>query len=108
VPFISEGKEAIASYPVIVKEIKLALQKVARKLAIYLSGKRREHQRKKRFELFQRYAPEIEDALYKLTGVKKEKIRKMLEELIKERVKVIEEENNEKNNKGNNTNSEKK
>lgn len=106
VPFISEGKEAIASYPVIVKEIKLALQKVARKLAIYLSGKRREHQRKKRFELFQRYAPEIEDALYKLTGIDREKIRKMLEELIRERVKVSEED--EKGDNENVTSSTKK
>lgn len=99
VPFISEGKEAIASYPIIVKEIKLALQKVARKLAIYLSGKRRERQKKKRFELFQRYAPEIGESLSKLTGVPKEKILKKLDELIKERIKISDEENMEDNKK---------
>ncbi|NIP40567.1 MAG: DNA topoisomerase VI subunit B, partial [Candidatus Aenigmarchaeota archaeon] len=32
VPFTSESKEAVASYPVIIKEIKLALQECARKL----------------------------------------------------------------------------
>ncbi len=92
VPFISEGKEAIASYPIIIKEIKLALQKVARKLGIYLSGKRREHQRKRRFELFQRYAPEIEESISKLTGLPKEKIRKGLEKLIKERIGIEDQE----------------
>ncbi|MCD6381662.1 MAG: DNA topoisomerase VI subunit B, partial [Candidatus Aenigmarchaeota archaeon] len=88
VPFISEGKEAIANYPIIIKEIKLALQKVARKLAIYLSGKRREHQKRRRFELFQRYAPEIGESLSKLTGAPKDKIIKKLDELIRERIKI--------------------
>ncbi len=41
VPFTSESKEAIANYPVIVKEIKLALQDCARKLSVYLSGVRK-------------------------------------------------------------------
>jgi len=36
VPFTSESKEAIAHYPEIIKEIKLALQECGRKLSIYI------------------------------------------------------------------------
>lgn len=36
VPFTSEGKQAIANYPEIVKEVKLALQDAGRKLASYV------------------------------------------------------------------------
>ena len=40
VPFTSESKEAIAHYPEIIKEIKLALQECGRKLGIYLRRKK--------------------------------------------------------------------
>ena len=51
VPFTSESKEAIASYPEIQKELRLALQAVGRKLGMYLrrrlkvkhEGERRQH-----------------------------------------------------------------
>ena len=42
VPFTSESKEAIASYPEIQKELRLGLQAVGRKLGMYL---RRRHAR---------------------------------------------------------------
>ncbi|MBI2080451.1 MAG: hypothetical protein HYT86_01815, partial [candidate division NC10 bacterium] len=41
VPFMSESKEAVAAYPEIIKETKLAIQDAGRKLSSYLSGKRR-------------------------------------------------------------------
>ena len=41
VPFTSESKEAIAHYPEIIKEIKLALQEVGRKLGSYVMKKKR-------------------------------------------------------------------
>jgi len=91
VPFISEGKEAIASYPIIIKEIKLGLQKCARKLSAYLAGKRREHQQQKRLQIFQMYAPEIEESLSKLTDKPKDKIKTALDKLIGERARVREE-----------------
>src|SRR3989338_7435154 len=40
VPFTSESKEAIAHYPEIIKEVKLALQECGRKLSIYIHKKR--------------------------------------------------------------------
>ena len=40
VPFTSESKEAIAHYPEIIKEIKLAIQECGRKLALYVNKKK--------------------------------------------------------------------
>src|SRR2546425_11487401 len=41
VPFTSESKEAVASYPEIMQELRLGLQSVGRKLAIYLNRRQR-------------------------------------------------------------------
>ncbi len=49
VPFTSESKEAIAAYPEIQREIRLALQTVGRKLKLYLHRRRRvKHQGERR------------------------------------------------------------
>ncbi len=82
VPFTSESKEAIASYPIIIKEIKLALQECARKLGLYLSGKRRSEYHHHRMLTFEKYAGETVEALSELTEEDKEMIRKKLLELI--------------------------
>ena len=46
VPFTSESKEAIASYPEIQKEIRLGLQTVGRKLGMYLNRRLRVKQQR--------------------------------------------------------------
>lgn len=92
VPFVSESKEAIAPYPEIVKEMKLAIQDAGRKLSSYLSGKRRAGEQKRRLQIFERYAGEVADALSTLTEVKKKNIEKKLINLIEERIKIREEE----------------
>ncbi|MEM5812947.1 MAG: DNA topoisomerase VI subunit B [Candidatus Aenigmatarchaeota archaeon] len=86
VPFVSESKNAIASYPEIVKEIKLAIQQVARKLAIYLSGKRKAYQAKRRMEIFYRYGNEVASSISYLTERKLEEVRKKIFELIEKKV----------------------
>jgi DNA topoisomerase VI subunit B len=63
VPFTSESKEAIASYPEITKELRLALQAVGRKLAIYLNRKNRVKQEGERREVFLRYLGEVATAV---------------------------------------------
>jgi DNA topoisomerase-6 subunit B len=83
VPYTSEGKSAIAGYPEIIKEVKLALQDCARKLGRYLSGKRREHEAKERASLFEKYVPELAEDLSKLTGEQKTKITAALEKVLK-------------------------
>jgi len=63
VPFTSESKEAIASYPEITKELRLALQAVGRKLAIYLNRRNRVRQEGERREVFLRYLGEVATAV---------------------------------------------
>ncbi|MEM5772714.1 MAG: DNA topoisomerase VI subunit B [Candidatus Aenigmatarchaeota archaeon] len=83
VPFTSEGKQAIAKYPEIIREIKLALQDAGRKLASYVRQIRRERESQMRRELFGKYIPELAESLEKLTGEQKEKIIEELEKIIK-------------------------
>jgi DNA topoisomerase-6 subunit B len=88
VPFTTEGKQAIAAYPEIVKEVKLALQDAGRKLAKYISEKRKYRERFLRRQLFERYIPEVAEALSKLTKKEKKEILNKLEEFIKRRIEV--------------------
>ncbi len=83
VPFTSEGKQAIASYDEILKEIKLALQDAGRKLSIYVRQKAKHHDAQMRRELFEKYIPELAESLEKLTDVKKQKIIDDLEKIAK-------------------------
>jgi DNA topoisomerase VI B subunit len=83
VPFTSESKEALAHYPEIIKEIKLALQEAGRKLQTYVHKKNRIKNQLERANLFERYMPEVADSLERLTGEKKEKILAKFEEMIK-------------------------
>src|SRR5438034_10426415 len=55
VPFTSESKEAIASYPEITKELRLGLQAVGRKLAIYLNRRKRVARAGERRAIFTAY-----------------------------------------------------
>ncbi len=63
VPFTSESKEAIASYPEIMKELRLGLQTVGRKLAVYLNRRKRVRQEGERREIFLRYLGEVAHAV---------------------------------------------
>ncbi|MFH1229431.1 MAG: DNA topoisomerase VI subunit B [Candidatus Aenigmatarchaeota archaeon] len=53
VPFTTEGKQAVASYPDIVKEIKLGLQDAGRQLSKFVSQRRRSKESQQRKELFE-------------------------------------------------------
>jgi len=88
VPYTSEGKSAIANYPVIIREIKLALQDAARGLKRYLSGKHREIMKKERAARFVAYGEEVAYALSNLTGVPQEKIIKAIKKLIESKYKA--------------------
>src|ERR1051325_9525559 len=63
VPFTSESKEAIAAYPEIMKELRLALQTVRRKLRIYLNRRKKVRQEGERHEVFLRYLGEVAHAV---------------------------------------------
>jgi len=70
-PFTSEAKEAIAHYPEITKEVKLALQEVGRKLAIYVHKKNRVAAESKKRGYIEKYIPILADALKELLALKK-------------------------------------
>ncbi len=83
VPFTSESKEAIASYPDITKEMKLALQECGRKLNAYIRKNVRAKEAKERVSLFEKYIPEVADALADLTGEKKTELIVKLQKILK-------------------------
>ncbi|HLD39506.1 MAG TPA: DNA topoisomerase VI subunit B [archaeon] len=96
VPFVSESKEAVASYPEIIKETKLALQDAGRKLASYLSGKRRVGEQKRRLQIFDRYSGEVVSAIAILTAKPEKEVEKKLKSLIESRAHIKEDTPEEK------------
>ncbi|MGC9310827.1 MAG: DNA topoisomerase VI subunit B, partial [Candidatus Aenigmatarchaeota archaeon] len=85
VPFISEGKQAIASYPEIIKEIKLALGDVGRKLQRHISAEKRKYARERRMKVFEKYGEEVAIALSNLTGKPREQILELVNREIEKR-----------------------
>jgi DNA topoisomerase-6 subunit B len=78
VPFTSESKEAIAHYPEIQKEIRLALQAVGRKLGMYLRRRLRVAQEGQRRSIFLRYLREVAGAVSQINGVDHAKLYEQL------------------------------
>ena len=74
VPFTSESKEAVASYPEIQKEIRLALQAVGRKLAMYVRRRQKVKQEGERRNIFLRYLGEVATAVNEISGADKKKL----------------------------------
>ncbi len=69
VPFTSESKEALASYPEIMKDIRLALQDVGRKLGIFIRRGLREADAEKKRSYIEKYIPHIGIALQEILGI---------------------------------------
>ena len=88
VPFTSESKEAIAHYPEILAEIKLALQEAGRSLAKYTAKKLRvKHELKKR-SFIQKYMSHVAIGLKEILGFDKgdeEEILKKLENILEQK-----------------------
>src|SRR5262249_54859120 len=63
VPFTSESKEAVASYPEILKEMKLALQEAARQLGAFIKRGHRMADENKKRSYIEKYIPIIGDSL---------------------------------------------
>ena len=78
VPFTSESKEAIASYPEIQKEIRLAMQAVGRKLGMYMRRRLRVAQEGQRRSIFLRYLGEVASAVSVINGVDRDKLFEQL------------------------------
>ncbi len=83
VPFTSESKEAIAHYPEIIKEMKLALQECGRKLASHIRHTVKAKEQKEKIDLFAKYIPEVASALHNLSGEPKDSIIEGLNKILK-------------------------
>ncbi len=68
VPFTSESKEAVASYPEIIKEIRLALQEAGRRVGVFVRKRRRQADEYKKRSYIEKYIPHIGDALQEILG----------------------------------------
>jgi DNA topoisomerase-6 subunit B len=69
VPFTSESKEAVASYPEIMKEIRLGLMEAGRRLGTFVRRRRREADELKKRTYIEKYIPHIGDALQEILGL---------------------------------------
>jgi len=85
VPFTSESKEAVASYPEIIKEIKLALQECGRKLAGHVRKIKKIEHEQKRKKIFELYIDEVAQSLYDITKASKTEIKEHLHKIAKRR-----------------------
>jgi DNA topoisomerase-6 subunit B len=81
VPFTSESKEALAQYPEILKEIRLAIQEVGRKLARYTSKKRRVKDEFQKRNYIEKYIPHLANAIKDLIDLSGEQEAKLETEL---------------------------
>ena len=81
VPFTSESKEAIAHYPEIMKEIRLALQECGRRVAEHISRQRREAEAARKQSYIQQYIGHIAEALQEITGDSDRRTAKVHENL---------------------------
>ena len=78
VPFTSESKEAIAGYPEIQKELRLALQAVGRKLAMYLRRRNKVKHEGQRRAIFLRYLGEVATAVNRINGADRDRLYERL------------------------------
>ena len=81
VPFTSESKEAVASYPEILKEIRLALQECGRKLGTHVRRAVRLRQELKKRSYIEKYIPAIGEALRDILDLKDKQVDGVCEEL---------------------------
>jgi DNA topoisomerase-6 subunit B len=81
VPFTSESKEAIAHYPEIIKEIKLAVQECGRKLGLYLRKQKRIRQEMVKRSYIEIYLPYIGEALQEILLLKDVQVKTIVSRL---------------------------
>jgi DNA topoisomerase-6 subunit B len=85
VPFTNESKEAIALYPEIQKELRLALQAVGRKLGMFLRRRLRVRHEGERRNLFLRYLGEVAKAVSQINQTDRVKLYEQLLVVAKKR-----------------------
>ena len=81
VPFTSESKEAIAHYPEIIKEIRLAVQECGRKLGQHVRRQKRIKQELSKRSYIQTYLPHIGEALRDILTLNENEVEDCVDKL---------------------------
>jgi len=81
VPFTSESKEAVAHYPEIIKEVRLALQECGRKLAVFLRRRRKAAESERKKAYIQKYIPHVAIALREMLDLSDRQEKTMVTQL---------------------------
>ena len=68
VPFTSESKEAVASYPEIIREIRLGLMEAGRRMGAFVRRRKRQADEHKKRAYIEQYIPHIGEALQQILG----------------------------------------
>lgn len=86
VPFTSESKDAIAAYPEIIQEAKLALQEVGRKLQLFINRKHKVKDELKKRGFIEKYIPHIANSIVEIldlepsySGILQKHLKSLLE-----------------------------
>ena len=89
VPYTNESKNSVASYPIIIKEIKLALQELVRNLSVFLNRKHKSSLFQERISLFDKYGIELAYSLSKLTDIDEKKVKAKIEGLLEKKKEEV-------------------
>ncbi len=81
VPFTSESKEAIAHYPEIIKELRLALMEVGRRLGLHIRRGKREAAEAKKRGYIDKFIPHIGIALKEILNLKEKETDRVVANL---------------------------
>jgi DNA topoisomerase VI subunit B len=81
VPFTSEAKEAIAPYPEILKEVKLALQEAGRKLGVHIRKNKKVASEFQKRNYIEKYLPHVGIGLQEILGISDEDREEVVDQL---------------------------
>jgi len=81
VPYTSESKEAVAHYPEIIKELRLAMMEAGRRLQRFINRRRRHSDEVKKRSYIEKYLDPIQEALVEILGKSKAEPEKIGENL---------------------------
>ncbi|MFA5361164.1 MAG: DNA topoisomerase VI subunit B, partial [archaeon] len=95
IPYTGAGKQAIADEEEVLEEIRLALMQTGRKAGIYIAHKRRESENQQKRLMFYKYIPEVCKALSTITKANEENLKKKMEKMVLEKLKIDEQKEEE-------------
>ena len=81
VPFTSESKEAVAHYPEIIKEVRLALQECGRRLSVFIRRRRKAAESERKKAYIEQYIPHIAIALREMLDLTERQEHTMVRQL---------------------------